>query len=452
MPEPWRSRIVGHGEEAPDQLLANPRNWRIHPRGQQQALAGVLTEVGWVQDVIVNKTTGHVVDGHARVSIAISRSEPTVPVVYVELSPEEEQKVLATFDPLGAMAGADREQLEGLLREVRTDDAALRTALRDLADTNGIDLSSGEPHQAPEAEVDRAEELRQKWGTAPGQLWEIGRHRLLCGDSTKPEDVARLMGERVPGMVFADPPYGVSIVATNGYVGGGEAYDIPFGGRKGHVGGPAAHMARTGMTYMEAATAKRLGSANGAKPFGNEPVRGADGASNVVAVGKYLPVKGDDTTETATTTYRLLSERFPEAVQVWWGGNYYADALPPSSCWLVWNKENTGDFADCELAWTNQPTATRMFTHRWNGMVRDSERERRWHPTQKPVALAAWCFERYAPEGCVVLDPFAGAGWSVIAAEQTGRMGYGLEYEAGYVAVTLERLSKMGLTPRLVAD
>jgi hypothetical protein len=64
------------------------------------------------------------------------------------------------------------------------------------------------------------------------------------------------------------------------------------------------------------------------------------------------------------------------------------------------------------------------------------------------LALAAWCFERYAPTGCQVLDPFAGAGWSLLAAEQTGRAGRGVEYEADYVAVTLERLSRMGLEPR----
>lgn len=72
----WRSRIVGTGEEAPDQLLANPRNWRIHPKAQQDALAGVLSEVGWVQNVIVNQRTGYVIDGHARVALAISVSRP----------------------------------------------------------------------------------------------------------------------------------------------------------------------------------------------------------------------------------------------------------------------------------------------------------------------------------------------------------------------------------------
>lgn len=91
-------RIVGHGTEAPDQLLANPRNWRIHPKAQQDALSGVLGEVGWVQSIIVNQRTGFVVDGHARVEIAINRGESSVPVVYVDLDENEEGIVLAELD------------------------------------------------------------------------------------------------------------------------------------------------------------------------------------------------------------------------------------------------------------------------------------------------------------------------------------------------------------------
>lgn len=135
-PDAWRNRIIGHGEEAPDQLLANPANWRIHPKAQQDALAGVLSQVGWVQDVIVNQQTGHVVDGHLRVSLAISRKEPSIPVVYVDLSPEEEALVLATLDPLAAMAAADKEKLDTLLREVSTGDAALQQMLSELAAQN----------------------------------------------------------------------------------------------------------------------------------------------------------------------------------------------------------------------------------------------------------------------------------------------------------------------------
>lgn len=129
----WRNRIVGHGEEAPEQLLANPGNWRIHPKAQQDTLAGVLSEVGWVQDVIVNQRTGFVVDGHARIALAISRNEPSVPVVYVDLDSHEEALILATLDPISAMAAADKEQLDVLLRDVETGDAAVMQMLSDLA-------------------------------------------------------------------------------------------------------------------------------------------------------------------------------------------------------------------------------------------------------------------------------------------------------------------------------
>ena len=85
VPQGWRNRIVGYGEEAPDQLLANDRNWRIHPKAQQDALAGVLREVGLVQNVIVNQRTGKVVDGHLRVSLAISENQPKISITYVDL-------------------------------------------------------------------------------------------------------------------------------------------------------------------------------------------------------------------------------------------------------------------------------------------------------------------------------------------------------------------------------
>ncbi len=134
----WVNRIVGQGEEAPDQLLANPLNYRVHPKRQQDALAGVLNEIGWVQRVIVNKSTGHVIDGHARIGLAISRNEPTVPVLYVDLSLAEEAKVLATLDPVAAMAGADKDVLAKLLAEVSTEDAAIQALLDDLATRNGV--------------------------------------------------------------------------------------------------------------------------------------------------------------------------------------------------------------------------------------------------------------------------------------------------------------------------
>lgn len=115
----FRNRIVGYGTEKPDQLLANPRNWRVHPKAQQVALKTVLREVGWVQDVVVNKTTGFVVDGHARVGIALQNEEAEIPVKYVELTEAEEAIILASFDPISAMAGTDQGLLRGLIEDIR---------------------------------------------------------------------------------------------------------------------------------------------------------------------------------------------------------------------------------------------------------------------------------------------------------------------------------------------
>lgn len=129
----WRNRIVGHGEEAPDQLLANPANWRIHPKNQQDALSGVLDELGWIQSVIVSQRSGHVVDGHLRVALAISRNEPSIPVVYVDLDENEEKLALSVVDPISALAATDREQLSALLDEVSTGDAAVQAMLDQLA-------------------------------------------------------------------------------------------------------------------------------------------------------------------------------------------------------------------------------------------------------------------------------------------------------------------------------
>lgn len=127
-----KNRIVGHGEEPPDQLLANPFNFRRHPGAQRDALRGSMVEIGWVKTVIVNRTTGHVVDGHARIEEAMRAGLASIPVTYVELSEAEEKLALAVLDPISEMATHDDEALRALLGEVATEEQALQALLDEI--------------------------------------------------------------------------------------------------------------------------------------------------------------------------------------------------------------------------------------------------------------------------------------------------------------------------------
>lgn len=135
--QPWQNRIVGHEIVDPEQLLANPLNARVHGKLQQDATVGNLNDIGWVKSVVVNTTTGHVIDGHLRITLAMRKGEP-VPVEYVELSEAEEKQALATLDPLTNLATYDDELLDALLREVNTGDEALMEMLAGLAQEAGL--------------------------------------------------------------------------------------------------------------------------------------------------------------------------------------------------------------------------------------------------------------------------------------------------------------------------
>jgi ParB-like chromosome segregation protein Spo0J len=128
----WESRIVGWDEVPPDQLLANPANFRRHPARQREALRGSLDELGVIAPVIVNRTTGFVLDGHARVEEYLTAGLARVPVAYVELSPEQERLALLALDPISALAVNDGRALQALLDEVETQSEGLAELLLDL--------------------------------------------------------------------------------------------------------------------------------------------------------------------------------------------------------------------------------------------------------------------------------------------------------------------------------
>jgi len=130
--------------------------------------------------------------------------------------------------------------------------------------------------------------------------------------------------------------------------------------------------------------------------------------------------------------------------QIIWGANHFIENIPNanSSCWIVWDKDNTGDFADSELAWTSFKSAVRNFKHRWNGMLQENmkNKEHRIHPTQKPKALYKWLLQKYAKEGDKILDTHLGSGSIAIACHEMGFDLVGCELDKDYYKAMMERI------------
>ena len=157
----WKNRIIGQGEKPASQFLANDKNWRLHPQAQREALHGALNEVGWVAPVIENRRTGMLVDGHERVWQALQNGDAAVPFVEVDLDEAEEAYVLATLDPIGAMAAADAAKLDDLLRDVQSGEAGVQAMLAELAVDAGLYAE----------ENDKEAEVRPEYEYVPDALF-----------------------------------------------------------------------------------------------------------------------------------------------------------------------------------------------------------------------------------------------------------------------------------------
>ena len=131
------------------------------------------------------------------------------------------------------------------------------------------------------------------------------------------------------------------------------------------------------------------------------------------------------------------------------GGNYFN--VPPSPCWLVWDKENTGDFADAELAWTNLQKSVRLKRYMWNGMIRANNEQRGDHPTQKPIGVMLWALDLAPKNTSTVADPFMGSGTTGVACANMGKTFYGIERERKYFDIACERIERAYAQQRLFA-
>jgi len=183
------------------------------------------------------------------------------------------------------------------------------------------------------------------------------------------------------------------------------------------------------------------GKIGNCSPFGNKKSFGEKNTRNRIIPSKDYGKKSWDR-ETPGQDY--FNELFRVSInQIIWGANHIGH-MAPSSCWIVWDKENSGNYAEAELAYTSFKTVVRVFKFRWNGMLQGDmkNKEHRIHPTQKPVALYKWLIQNYAKQGDKILDTHLGSGSSAIAAEHMGFDFVGCELDKDYYTAACKRFKE----------
>lgn len=364
---------------------------RPHPRNPRQGDVGAIHESiennGFYGSVIAQKSTGYILAGNHRWQAARQAGATEIPVTWVDVDDDHALRILLADNRTNDLANYDNEALAEILKDLHAETGTLIGTGYDGDDLDELleDLGRDTDHRpAPEPQVDRAEELREKWGTAPGQLWVIGRHRLLCGDSTNPEHVRRLVAGASVDLTFTDPPYNVGIEYGDGV--------------------------NDKMTPDAYATFTR-------RWFDLCPSDGVVLTPGIV----NLPL-------------------------------WYEHVGAPK--WLcAWRKTNQnsnsgiGGFNTWEPILVYGKLPKRVGHDSWDipiGLQSDTH-----HPV--PKFLEAWqaILTDFTNTGHIIYEPFTGSGTTMVAAERTGRACFGMELEPKYVAVTLERLADLGLTPQL---
>ena len=412
-----RDRIKELRRVRASDLLPHPRNWRRHPDAQSAALRGLLAEIGYANALIARELPDgrlQLIDGHLR---AATTPDQVVPVLVLDVTEDEANKLLLTLDSLAAMAEPDAERISQLLQTVRTDDQAIEDLLRRTAGERLWQVLHPDEIQEAEVPVDRAGALREKWGTQPGQLWQAGPHRLVCGDSRERHNLERLYSGEAFRLIVTDPPYGVNYAAKNAY--------LNCSDRGNRIQKPIENdllKADEVRALFESSLKQALAFAlPGAACYATVPsgsllpyfVAGFEGAGLSF---KHLLVWVKQHFVIGMSDYHYRHE----AILFGWrenGPHYFVEDRTQDSVFEV-----------------DRPTVSDL------------------HPTTKPIALLARMVKNSSRAGDAVYDPFCGSGSTLVASHQLDRVAYGCEIDPEYLAVALERLSVLGLKPQLVNE
>jgi DNA modification methylase len=277
-------------------LIPYARNSRTHSDEQIAQIAASIKEFGWTNPILIDGDNG-IIAGHGRLSAARKLGHEEVPVIELKDLTETQRKAYIIADNrLALNAGWDNEMLTIELNELLADGFAL--------DILGFDPKEIDALLEPEVvegltDEDAVPNIPDEPVTKRGDIYQLGKHRLMCGDSTFIDDVEKLMQGTYPDLIHTDPPYGMNAVSK----------------------------------------------------------------SSVLKKNYKTDILGDDTPDVAKDAFNLIFGLYPEAKHIWWGANYYCSALPDSECWLVWDKNNgQSDQTDCELAWANFRSVVRQFT------------------------------------------------------------------------------------------
>jgi DNA modification methylase len=397
------------------QVQDNPRNWRLHPYAQEAALRDIKQEVGWAGALLYNEKTGRLIDGHLRKKIA--KKGEKIPVLVGSWNEEDEAKILATLDPIATMAQIDKHALDALIASVRFESSAIASLLESFAgEAASLCIADPADLKEPADQIERADELKKKWLTAEGQLWQAGNHRIICGDCRYEALLNWLWAQSAPRLrlVWTDAPYGVSYGAKTAWM------------QKHGAQRRRAPIENDSLPPLE--IRKLFGDALKAATKYAEP-----GAAIYATVpsGSLLPffIAG---LEDGGFTFKHSLVWIKNAMVLGRGDYHYRH----ESVLYGWIENGPHYF----VADRRKDTVFEV----------DRPQASIFHATTKPIELVARMIMNSSRKGDLIYDPFLGSGTTLLACEQLERVGYGVELDPRYVAVALERLSALGLKPKLI--